>query len=188
VHNGTPTPDVVARLVQEQMLRHGLKGWSFKFNTNKRRAGVCKWTRVMGQDHPGSIQLSVHLLKFGWAKIEEVVIHEISHALAGYRAGHGPEWQRVARNLGIQGDRCINLPDGQVMVDGRYIYTCPNCNVTGHSHKKPRRRVIGCRRCLDRTGTFYPFVYTDTQPDRHERRATNRATRRKIRSVAFTVR
>ena len=39
------------------------------------------------------------------ANIKEIILHEIAHALAGYDAGHGPEWQSIARRVGSNGSR-----------------------------------------------------------------------------------
>jgi hypothetical protein len=35
-------------------------------------------------------------------ELQESILHEIAHALAGPKSGHGPRWQRKARKLGVR--------------------------------------------------------------------------------------
>jgi hypothetical protein len=36
--------------------------------------------------------------------VYQTMLHEIAHALVGVRSGHGPTWDRVAREIGCQAD------------------------------------------------------------------------------------
>jgi hypothetical protein len=47
------------------------------------------------------IVLDYDTLRFSRYKIRWILLHEIAHALAGESAGHGPQWQRKARSLGV---------------------------------------------------------------------------------------
>ena len=76
-----------AHLAKELMTRHGLAGWSFEFDHARRRFGRCDYTHRR-------ITLSKPLTFLN--PIEEVrdtLLHEIAHALAGERAGHGAKWR-----------------------------------------------------------------------------------------------
>ena len=43
-------------------------------------------------------------------EIHQVLLHEVAHALAGPKAGHGPQWKAVARDLGYVGKRLVDTP------------------------------------------------------------------------------
>src|SRR4051812_30508933 len=77
-------------LAHELMRRHGLGGWRFEFDQAKRRAGVCRHRQKV-------IGLSAPITRLHPAdEVRDTVLHEIAHALAGARAGHGPVWVATA--------------------------------------------------------------------------------------------
>jgi len=111
--------------------------WTFAFDAAKTRAGLC--------DH-GRRRISVSrylAAAFDDDAIHQVLLHEVAHALAGSRAGHGERWLRIARELGYVGGR---THDGPIATErARWIGTCPN----GHEHVRFRRpgRPMSCGRC-----------------------------------------
>ena len=79
-----------------------LAGWSFKFNKNKSRAGVCKYrTKTIEMSH-----LFLQAPNTDEAKTRNIVLHEVAHALTPLDKGHGPHWQATARSIGCDGKRC----------------------------------------------------------------------------------
>ena len=85
---------------QTLLAEHGLlPGWSFGWDRATTRFGQC--------DHRNKrITLSKHLTaKASDQDAEQVVLHEIAHALAGSREGHGSTWRRIAAELGYTGGR-----------------------------------------------------------------------------------
>src|SRR5699024_8237297 len=91
-------------MARELMDRHGLQEWSLRFDTAKRRAGLCRYDRRV-------ISLSKPLTALYTAEqVRETVLHEIAHALAGAPAGHGAAWRRVARRIGGSGLRSVDRP------------------------------------------------------------------------------
>jgi hypothetical protein len=80
---------------RQLMDRHGLTSWHFEFDNAKGRFGSCNYrTRT--------ISVSRHLTELNtWDHVANTVLHEIAHALAGKRAGHGrwnmPELQANGR-------------------------------------------------------------------------------------------
>ena len=77
-----------------------------------------------------------------------ILLHEIAHALAGVKHGHGPAWKAVCRRIGADPtrlDRTATLPDAP------YELFCPGCKmVIARRHRRIRRSVLrrsGCRRC-----------------------------------------
>src|SRR5699024_2059684 len=89
-------------LARELMDRHGLQDWTLRFDTAKRRAGLCRYDRRL-------ISLSKPLTAlYTPEQVRETVLHEIAHALAGAAAGHGASWQSIARRIGASGQRCVD--------------------------------------------------------------------------------
>lgn len=111
--------------------------WSFGFDHAKRRAGLCNFTARR-------ITVSRHLaLRFDDDEIHQILLHEVAHALAGPGAGHGPQWKRIAADIGYAGGR---THDGEIAHElAPWIGHCPG----GHEHVRFRRptRQSSCARC-----------------------------------------
>ena len=64
--------------------------WSFGFDRATTRAGLCSYASHR-------ITVSRHLAsRYEDDEIHQVLLHEVAHAIAGSRAGHGPRWKAVA--------------------------------------------------------------------------------------------
>jgi predicted SprT family Zn-dependent metalloprotease len=119
------------RLARDLMNQHGLSDWKFALDNARRRFGCCHSSRKM-------ITLSRHLVVLnGEAEVRNCILHEIAHAIAGHRAGHGPEWKRVAASIGCDARRCydsetIETPDAPIMG------TCPACGKEFPRHRMPK--------------------------------------------------
>jgi predicted SprT family Zn-dependent metalloprotease len=114
--------------------------WSFGFDTAKTRAGLCNYTKKR-------ISVSRYLAsRYEDDEIHQVLLHEVAHAIAGTRAGHGPRWKKVAQDLGYEGKR---LHDGAIANElAPWVGTCP----AGHVHYRYRRptRALSCGKCSRR--------------------------------------
>src|SRR4051812_4891592 len=94
-----------------------VKGWKVVINTNKRRLGVCKYSSK-------EIGISIfHALGSPKHEVLNTLLHEIAHAIAGWRNGHNNEWRRTAMELGCNGNRCGN----NMGVIGKHILKCNMC-------------------------------------------------------------
>jgi predicted SprT family Zn-dependent metalloprotease len=111
--------------------------WSFGFDSAKTRAGLCSFTDKR-------ITVSRYLAsRYDDDEIHQVLLHEIAHALAGPRAGHGPLWRRIAAELGYEGKR---THDGAIADElAPWVGTCPG----GHTHYRYRKpaRTLACGAC-----------------------------------------
>ena len=57
--------------------KYNLDGWSFWFNDNRSRLGICK-------EYNKSIELSVfHVDNANFKEVENILLHEIAHAIVG---------------------------------------------------------------------------------------------------------
>ena len=71
--------------------------WTFGFDNAKKRAGLCNFTAKR-------ITVSRYLAaRYDDDEIHQILLHEVAHAIAGARAGHGPRWLTIARDLGYEG-------------------------------------------------------------------------------------
>lgn len=71
------------------------KGWTFAWNRRKRAFGTCFYSKKQ-------IQLS-RILTFAETEegVKQTILHEIAHAFTP-GAKHGPEWKRVAEQIGVR--------------------------------------------------------------------------------------
>jgi SprT protein len=112
-------------------------GWTFAFDNARTRAGLCNYDRK---------RISVSKLlaaRYEDDEIHQVLLHEVAHAMAGPKAGHGPRWKRTAEDLGYVGKR---LHDGAVATElAPWVGTCP----AGHRHYRYRAptRPLSCGKC-----------------------------------------
>lgn len=114
--------------------------WSFDFDNAKTRAGLCNFAEKR-------ITVSRYLAS-RWEDddIHQVLLHEVAHALAGNRAGHGPKWKSIAAGIGYEGSR---VHSGAVADDlAPWVGLCP----AGHRHFRYRRpaRPLACGLCARR--------------------------------------
>lgn len=134
--------------------------WSFGFDNAKTRAGLCNYT-------DRRISVSKYLAaRYQDDEIHQVLLHEVAHALAGTRAGHGPKWKAIAAGLGYEGKR---LHDGETAHEfAPWVGTCP----AGHLHYRYRRptRAAACGECTRRFDPSHAI-------DWHERTVVRRSAR-----------
>lgn len=111
--------------------------WSFGFDNAKKRAGLCNYTSKR-------ISVSRYLaLRYDDDEIHQILLHEVAHAIAGPRAGHGPKWVSIATDLGFEGRR---THDGEVAHElAPWVGRCP----AGHEHFRYREpnRPLSCGLC-----------------------------------------
>lgn len=114
--------------------------WSFGFDSAKTRAGLCNYQAKR-------ITVSRYLAaRFDDDEIHQVLLHEVAHAMAGSRSGHGVKWKAVAQEIGYVGRR---THDGTVAdALAPWVGTCPK----GHElfrYRKPTR-AMSCGTCSRR--------------------------------------
>ncbi|QWS69361.1 SprT-like protease [Mycobacterium Phage PeaceMeal1] len=143
----TMTATQARELTQDLLHEHGLKGWAFKFDNAKRRAGQCSYSAR-------TISLSRHLLaQRSYEDTLNTITHEVAHALVGAGHGHDQVWARKHRELGGDGRRCFEMEG----VDP----TAPWVGTCGHGKQFARyrqpKRLEGWR-CRCRSGSS-PVVW-----------------------------
>lgn len=132
------------------MNHHGLKNWGLELDGGKRRIGACHHSKR-------KITLSRHFIALNdLDTMINTVLHEIAHALAGYEAGHGPEWKMWAKAVGAKPERCANNVEAP---EGRWLAVCPGC---GHRHTRVRwsKNLVSGRLCCGFCRS--PLTWVDT--------------------------
>ena len=141
--------------------------WTFDFDNAKKRAGLCNFTAKR-------ITVSRYLAaRYGDDEIHQILLHEVAHALAGARAGHGPAWRSVAAGLGYDGKR---THDGEIADDlAPWVGTC----AAGHTHYRYRQptRVLACGLCGRGFSTAHVITWTRREISAAARRQAAAAAR-----------
>lgn len=139
--------------------KHGLSDWSAGLDDSVRRAGVCNYAKK---------QLSfarLFLRKASEQEILDTILHEIAHALAGFKHHHDAVWLEIARQIGCTGNRChdidFSLP--------RWIMRCPNGCFAVPRNRRSKRRI--CAKCGQPVKFAAPTA--SPEPTRNETAAAN---------------
>ncbi len=143
--------DQVSQLAQELFQRHGLVNYSFGFDRAIRRAGLCNYSQKR-------ITISRHLVEAGDMQVvEQVLLHEIAHALCGQAAGHGKVWKAKATELGYLHQRIDGTPLAKQVA--KYRGVCPS----GHEHFRSRKptRMLSCKWCAPSFSRRYLITWSE---------------------------
>ena len=116
--------------------------WTFGFDSAKRRVGACNYASKR-------ITVSRYLVPLlDDDEIHQTLLHEVAHALTGAEVGHGPEWQRIARELGYDGD--VRHPGPGAIEIAPWVGRCPNGHETYRFREPDRHSSCGkCSRSFD---------------------------------------
>ena len=111
--------------------------WSFRLDSAKRRAGAC---------HHGTktISLSAYLAElYSFERMNQTMLHEVAHALAGHKAGHGAKWKAIASSIGYRHESFNDdlIADAVAPIEG----TCPAGHIF-YRYRWPKRNLY-CLRC-----------------------------------------
>lgn len=142
-------PQTVRRLAEQLITAHLDASWTFAFDNAKKRAGACDYTRRR-------ITVSRYLsARYDDETNRQTLLHEVAHALAGARAGHGAAWKRVAQELGYTGGVTHR---GETAVElAPWVGVCP----AGHVAYRHRRatRPVSCARCAPTYDARFVFEW-----------------------------
>jgi len=126
--------------------------WSFGWDRAKTRFGQC-------DHHHRRISLSRYLATAGsLEEVDQVLLHEVAHALAGSRAGHGPRWRSIAQSLGYTGGRTHSAALDRS--HARWIGVCPS----GHEIARYRRpgKPVSCAACDRRFNSNHLIAWSES--------------------------
>ena len=122
------------------------RGWTFAFDRARRRLGSCQFGRRGGSKR---ITLSRHLAATvpldyrdanGLRVVEDVIRHEIAHAIDYERRGrsdHGRRWKSICLRIGADPTRTYDS-DHLPQPPAKYTAICPNCARETAYYRVPR--------------------------------------------------
>jgi predicted SprT family Zn-dependent metalloprotease len=132
-------PITIKAMARDLMREHHLYAWTVRFDSAVVRAGCCYHRQRL-------ITLSEPLMvRWSEKEVRETILHEIAHALAGPRCGHGPKWKAIARKIGSTGDRCWSPSEDAPAIPPKWLGVCPTCSLTYPRHR--RVASLACGKC-----------------------------------------
>ena len=128
------------KVMLENMRKHSLYDWDFKFDKAKKRFGSCR-------HRTKTITLSEELVKLNSEEqVLDTILHEIAHALVGIRNRHNNVWKQKAKSIGCNGQKYYSKTVEQpkaVMI--RY---CESCGTEYKYFSKIKKdRECSCGNC-----------------------------------------
>jgi len=75
------------------------QGWTVRWDQADNRAGACYY------QHRCIVLSELAMTQYSLVDAEQVIFHEIAHALAGAGTGHGKRWLETAQSIGYTGDK-----------------------------------------------------------------------------------
>lgn len=141
---------LLQRFAESALAEYGLveSGWRFAFDHARVRFGCCRYRERL-------ITVSRHLAAANPAEAcYDTVLHEVAHALAGPKAGHGPKWKQKCVEVGAQPVRCYRAADVERPAPA-YWAVCPHCERRVGFYRKPRRARACGPCCRTHAGGVY---------------------------------
>lgn len=120
--------------MRHQLDRHGLTDWSCSINRRTKTIyGRCFYRERR-------IEVSWQLAQLnGFEETYDTIKHEVAHALAGPKAGHGPDWKQACEITGAKPQACFDSKT--VATPWTYAVVCDGCGKTAahrnRNNKKP---------------------------------------------------
>lgn len=116
------------QLAKKLAAKHGFGHLEITTSRTKRALGRC----FFKYGKPIRIDLSAHWIShLDEPEIRDTILHEIAHAIAGHKAGHGADWKRAAIAVGANPSRTAELPREVSESFGekhyKYIAVCNGC-------------------------------------------------------------
>ena len=128
-----PEAEIVA-MTRDLLDQHGVEGFGVALSGRMTRTfGLCDFLKR-------EIRISRKLAAINdRAVVEDVIRHEVAHALAGRGAGHGPRWVDACSVTGARPRACIRESEvATVPRDYRFKGTCEACGqAVGQRRRAP---------------------------------------------------
>lgn len=148
--------DAAKNLALELMEQHGLliEKWFFEWSRSKKVAGSCTY-RIK------RIVLSKPLTELSDEKdVRDTILHEIAHALTPNH-GHDWIWQRKAKEIGCNGQRCYGGNECSIIIAHNKIAKYKAVCINGHENfcnRLPKGKH-SCGKCSRRFDEKFLFNY-----------------------------
>jgi predicted SprT family Zn-dependent metalloprotease len=135
---------IIEEMGRKLLVEHNLPQWSFQFDWAHTRTGVCF-------HNIKTIGVSVrYCMKYSLDEVRLTILHEIAHAIAGYKHQHDDTWREISYQIGATGKRTHH----KQFSAPKYIRFCPNLHWVSIAQRRMRNRI--CREC-HATVTYEPY-------------------------------
>jgi len=122
------------QLAQDLMDEFVLYDWTFCWDRSVRRFGQCRRNaKQIGVSKPLTVLNDR-------ATVEDVIRHEIAHALPGGQ-GHGPSWKRNCAITGARPERCYES-SAVITPEAAWRVECVPCGWSAPRHRRSRATQI----------------------------------------------
>jgi hypothetical protein len=94
----------LARYAKGKLKQYHLKGWNFIITDNLQESdrASCNYDRKIITVEKFATD------RFKPETLQDIFLHELGHAIAGYEAFHGKDFKKVCRQIGCKGMNAIN--------------------------------------------------------------------------------
>jgi predicted SprT family Zn-dependent metalloprotease len=136
MHANAITSRELVQMTRELLDEHGVDGFDVKMNGRLTRAiGRTNFTMRV-------IEFSSKLAAVNDRSIlENTVRHEVAHAIAGFKAKHGPEWKAACRLTGAEPVPCVAADSIEGV--GRWEAWCTGCKKKVDRRQRKPKSIIG---------------------------------------------
>lgn len=144
------------RLAESRIGEHLGLDWRFQWDNAVGSHGTCEHIKHV-------ITLSRHVTRYvDEETVEDTIMHEIAHALAGPHAHHGPAWRKIAKSLGATPERTGPEGLGATMRKelAPWVGRCPNGHVSQYRYYRKPRLTRSCQICDPKFNHAYVMTYT----------------------------
>ena len=125
----------IAQRAAQLIKRHAPEGWQFCWDMAQRRGGACNYRNR-------TIQVSLGFaMSASDAEVDDTILHEIAHALAGPGHGHNAVWRATATSIGCSGRVTHDRDFSEKPWEGRCAAGCARVR------RIRRRRDVVCGKC-----------------------------------------
>ena len=140
------SPAALRRRAASVMVSFGVRGYSVRVG----RPTVASWAHCNFVKR--ELVFSAQLLDTDWVFVNQIILHEVAHALTGVTAGHGKKWRDTAAAMGYRLGAKVPYSNPQ-RVEHKWAVTC---ETGAHSAMRHERtfgdREVKCGKCKDDGG------------------------------------
>ena len=129
------------RRVAALMIDYGVKGYTVRVGSTGGAAWAhCDFTKR-------ELVFSPKLLWCDWVFVNQICLHEVAHALAGPKAGHGSRWLQTARGMGYRLGVTVPYTERLIGVH-RWVASCQTGQHSAIRYNKTAEDgVLLCKPC-----------------------------------------
>ena len=100
------------------------------------------WCRTYVNNNRFILGISCYRFADGEEALKETILHELCHAIASHGAGHGKEWQDIAKEVGsiygVHIERCSSHTIKVEEATERYVIKCAKCGAIGRYMRRTK--------------------------------------------------